>query len=369
VRSDLKAWARRRLIVAVIAMIVAAGTCNAHVGSIDLFVNAENQLFPLETFALPQFVEFLGIEISTDGPGFGVNFPANGVLVGNEFSVDVAFDLLYWDGAGIGQTSASISMEAPTFDNQGWLIESPISEYVITANSGYQTSMLWGTYNGAQFWEAHGLNFLTPLDTEPGIYGVVLKVHGTLHESTDPFVIPFVFDPDNAWDSTQETVGATRLRDATTALAIADLNVDGHVDTTDVDALVVAIASQSHGAAFDLTDDGLVDEDDLTEWLLRAGHVRLPELESFLPGDANLDGLVDGLDFAAWNAAKFTLNPAWSQGDFNADGVVDGLDLFVWNANKFGSPGAVPPSVPEPTAHTALLLIAALASVGFTRTR
>ena len=42
--------------------------------------------------------------------------------------------------------------------------------YYLTADSGIQTGMFWGTYNGAQFWEAHGWNFMTPLSIEPGIY-------------------------------------------------------------------------------------------------------------------------------------------------------------------------------------------------------
>ena len=65
-------------------------------------------------------------------------------------------------------------------------------------------------------------------------------------------------------------------------------------------------------------------------------------------GDADLDGNVDGQDFIAWNAHKFTNIAEWCAGDFNADGVVDGLDFIEWNANKFTSAVMLrPPIVPN----------------------
>src|SRR4051812_31694787 len=44
------------------------------------------------------------------------------------------------------------------------------------------------------------------------------------------------------------------------------------------------------------------------------------------PGDANLDGVVDTLDFNAL-AASYGHRGDWSKGDFNADGRVDHTDL------------------------------------------
>ena len=63
-------------------------------------------------------------------------------------------------------------------------------------------------------------------------------------------------------------------------------------------------------------------------------------------GDANLDGRVDGFDFIAWNAYKFTATGKWSQGDWNADGNTDGQDILIWDANKFqSSDGSAAPLV------------------------
>ena len=51
-----------------------------------------------------------------------------------------------------------------------------------------------------------------------------------------------------------------------------------------------------------------------------------------LPGDANLDGAVDGSDYGLWKAAAAA---AWEHGDFNQDGVVDETDYAFWESNKF----------------------------------
>lgn len=64
-------------------------------------------------------------------------------------------------------------------------------------------------------------------------------------------------------------------------------------------------------------------------------------------GDANLDGVVDGLDFILWNDNKFSAVAAWSHGDFSADGIVDGQDFVAWNQNKFTSSEQLS-TVPEP---------------------
>ena len=79
----------------------------------------------------------------------------------------------------------------------------------------------------------------------------------------------------------------------------------------------------------------------------------MPSGNPYLPGDANLDGSVDGQDFIEWNANKFTDTHAWCAGNFNADESVDGQDFIIWNANKFTSADGVA-AVPEPS--TAWLL-------------
>ena len=70
------------------------------------------------------------------------------------------------------------------------------------------------------------------------------------------------------------------------------------------------------------------------------------------PGDGNMDGLVDGLDYIGWSN-HYGTGQAWSEGEFNGDGVVDGLDYILWSNNYFaGCPG----QVPEPACAVLLVL-------------
>lgn len=111
-----------------------------------------------------------------------------------------------------------------------------------------------------------------------------------------------------------------------------DFNGDGNLDCEDVDALSLAIATGSTNLLYDVTGDSLVNGDDLDFWVV--------DLKQTLLGDANLDFVVDGLDFTAWNAHKFTTETAWCNGNFNGDNVVDGLDFTIWNQFKFQSAAA-----------------------------
>ena len=51
------------------------------------------------------------------------------------------------------------------------------------------------------------------------------------------------------------------------------------------------------------------------------------------PGDANLDGKVDGIDFNLLNGPSQPGN--WEDGDFSGDATVDASDIDIWFANRF----------------------------------
>lgn len=119
------------------------------------------------------------------------------------------------------------------------------------------------------------------------------------------------------------------------------------LDCGDLDQLTVAIVTSSFGPVCDLNGDGWIDVVDRDRWLAAAGAMHFPSGNPVRPGDANLDGVVDGSDFNIWNANKFTNSSSWCRGDFNTDGVVDGSDFNVWNANKFTSADGVV-LTPEP---------------------
>ncbi len=132
------------------------------------------------------------------------------------------------------------------------------------------------------------------------------------------------------------------------SLATPDFDGDGVADGGDVDALVAVIAAGPNDLDYDLTLNGTVDSEVLDEWLSLAGALNLPSGNSYLVGDANLDGNVNGGDFLDWNQYKFSATAAWTRGDFDASGFVDGVDFLLWKANKFTSADNVS-TVPEPT--------------------
>jgi hypothetical protein len=245
-------------------------------------------------------------------------------------------------------------------DRAGFSVIS-ISEDLQGIELGFWQDRIWAQEDDSQspgnlFTQAEGATF----DTTATILQYELRLLGSLYQlvpgggvapllqgglrnytsfsgSIDPYELPsFLFFGDNT------TRGEAEFE-------IAKIQIDSVPEATaEVDKLVAAIVAGTHPPFFDLTGDGQVDAADLSEWLAVGGAFYLGSGRSFLAGDANLDGIVDGLDFVLWNQHKFTSVAAWSAGDFNADGVVDGLDFVVWNGNKFQSSRAAM-RVPEPT--------------------
>lgn len=120
-----------------------------------------------------------------------------------------------------------------------------------------------------------------------------------------------------------------------------DFDNSGDFDLADVEILSNQIRNENHSPCFDLTEDGLVNVDDLVDLVENRAERKL--------GDADFNGTVDADDYETWNENKLTTDSTWATADFNADGVTDGTDFNIWNANK----AIVPPansSVPEPSA-------------------
>jgi len=128
-------------------------------------------------------------------------------------------------------------------------------------------------------------------------------------------------DPSN-WRASGQLFGTPDL-----GPALGDFDADGDLDVEDVDALTSTIASGIQNIAFDMTGDAAVTFADLNEWVV------ILKGTSF--GDMNLDGAVDSVDFAIWNAHAFRHETLWSSGDVNANGATDLSDFNIWNANKF----------------------------------
>ncbi len=114
--------------------------------------------------------------------------------------------------------------------------------------------------------------------------------------------------------------------------AYGDFDRDADFDCQDLNALAAQIDSDNDLAAYDLTGDGSVDHADQSQWLVDAA--RAHGVAPYLPGDANLDGIVDSIDFNVWNAHRFTEASSWCAGNFNGDGLVDVSDWNAWSRHR-----------------------------------
>ncbi len=148
----------------------------------------------------------------------------------------------------------------------------------------------------------------------------------------------------------------------TLPLLSGDFSGNGELDTADVDILNQHIIAESHDASHDLTDDNLVNGDDLDYWVT--------EVKQTWFGDANLNGEVDALDLNAlglnWQSADAT---SWAQGDFNGDGNVNASDLngLALNWRSGVAAAASTQAVPEPS--SALLFLVGIMLVRSCRRR
>lgn len=102
-------------------------------------------------------------------------------------------------------------------------------------------------------------------------------------------------------------------------------------------------------------------------WSSGGGFQDLANLQNWLvDGDADLDGIVDGSDFLAWQRNVATQeNADRRQGDLTGDGVVDELDLAEWKLHFGGGMTPATAPVPEPGAWALM----ALAAASFARRR
>lgn len=153
---------------------------------------------------------------------------------------------------------------------------------------------------------------------------------------------------------------------ACTVETVGDLDGNCVINLLDIDLLVPAVYSHEHNLHFDLTDDGLVDYDDVMELLSIAGH-RDGWGTAYLAGDTNWHGEVDARDLNILGRSWGQSNPVWwgdchldppwcyvrPGGDFDANGVVDAADLNLLAVNW--QKRLVRP-VPEPSTFVLILL-------------
>ena len=121
-----------------------------------------------------------------------------------------------------------------------------------------------------------------------------------------------------------------------------DFQPDGVTDVRDLDLIVGAIVGQISESPLDLNGDQTIDVRDLEFWLSTAA-IQSGFAEPYLPGDANLDGVVNSGDLNAMALNWQQDAASWSGGDFNADGFIDASDLNTLALNWQNSIAALPP--------------------------
>jgi hypothetical protein len=117
------------------------------------------------------------------------------------------------------------------------------------------------------------------------------------------------------------------------SFAPGDFDGNGVWDCDDVDALVAEIFAGTNNPLFDLTGDGVVNSDDLADWLVIAGAENLPSGDPYVPGDANLDGVIDAVDYNIMYDNFNMEGVGYCGGDFNADGIVGIADVAILCGN------------------------------------
>jgi hypothetical protein len=80
---------------------------------------------------------------------------------------------------------------------------------------------------------------------------------------------------------------------------------------------------------FDVNGDDMIGAADIDTWVV--------DVYGTSPGDANLDRLVDTMDYDTWSTFNFSAGTSWCSGDFTSDGHTDVSDFNVWNDHRSAS--------------------------------
>ena len=147
-----------------------------------------------------------------------------------------------------------------------------------------------------------------------------------------------------------------------TFVPTGDFDASGILDAGDIDLLSAEVRAETNNPAFDLNDDGLVNDEDRVQWV--------KDLANTYFGDANLDGEFNSGDLVStFSAGKYEIDTdaGWADGDWGGDMRFDSGDFVV--AFEDGGYEQGPPvlqnAVPEPT--TNMWLAAFLVGVSLRR--
>jgi hypothetical protein len=149
-----------------------------------------------------------------------------------------------------------------------------------------------------------------------------------------------VFSADSSWSSGDfDGDGLTDVRDfnvwlahrstqvVSALMAVGDINADSRIDREDVEAIKSLRDQGGYALRADLDRDALITADDL--------NLLVHDILQAQPGDANLDGVVDTIDFQIVVQGHSTDLADWLNGDFDRDGRVTMADFDAWSTHRF----------------------------------
>lgn len=256
--------------------------------------------------------------------------------------------LMHFDQGEILENNAVVAAVATeTGENANYFVE-----YHVSLQPAFEDGLFEGGW---------AEEFETLVPDEPGnpVPGTVIKFDISITDNdnfgeADPyhsgnFSTPR--DADAAWNESNGYANLQFTNEFTGSDLDCDFDANGTCDLDDIDALTVEAApGDSTNPDFDLDGDGQVGDSDIAAWLQLAG----PEngFDTFLYGDANLNGTVDATDLNAigisWGMQD---ENRWSRGNSGGSGVAaDDLNRLALNWQMSSTPLATSQAaVPEPT--------------------
>jgi hypothetical protein len=146
---------------------------------------------------------------------------------------------------------------------------------------------------------------------------------------------------------------------------LGDFDNSGVLDAPDVNQLTTEIASGANNPSYDVTNDNLVNGNDLTVWVKDLKHTWI--------GDADLNGEFNSGDLVGvFTVGKYETGSAatWTEGDWDGNGRFNSTDFvaaFTDGGYELGPrPAAAVAAIPEPASVT-LLVIGVVAWFGCRR--
>ncbi len=317
----------------------------------------------IESYTSQVLVDTVQNEAVRDGTVNLADYDSVVWILGEESSADSTFDALeqsrvaaYLAGGGNLFTSgAEIGWDLDQLGNGGSFYNNDLkADYVADDSNTYSVQGQSGSIfaglsfsfdNGSLLYDVTFPDVISPTGGSSGALSYVGGTGGTAAieyaPTSDPegrvVMLGFPFETITSTAARAETMQAVLEFFGMRSLPNGDFDGNGQLDCDDLVTLTVAVASQT--GDFDLNADGLLSAEDILFWIT--------DIKGTLPGDANLDFVVDTSDFNIWNAGKFS-SGYWCTGDFTGNLVVDTSDFNVWNANKFKSvaPAASPALLP-----------------------